>query len=506
MVAMVANQGLEKDEASGIVVRKFLQLHFYVLYTEYAPYILNANKKIKVTKKTHTYQGVAATSVAKSLTWGFQSFGLSDVESNTTGCWLIFGFPRVKFCQVADPAQETSGSGPGQGEGDVPNILKNTSAKLGVVSGTATYNAVPEIIPNGGRGKAVLPDLVQKRIGQLPPGPLKDSVLLGFSHLCLIQVLESRRRTLNASMVRITGWVVGLVLIIFTLWLLGHRTKQMVVFQNGHGSINLQGTPRELPLGIKHTFLPVYGDCQISVYFREEHLKQPGPVVLFTHGTLTCCEAKLFIFQVPETPMALVMWDYRGYGRSTGAATEKNIVHDLHTVVTWICRTYDKRPGEVVQWGHSLGTYIIGSYLAYSPAKIERVILQDPFTRMTDMGNRLCNILGFLAGNMDVVQNWKEYTGEVLMIAADNDPLLPLDKHVGELLQSMEEGNAPSKVQLYVVRSDFHIFNFDPDILKEVRRFALEGPTAPSRGSALVHACTSVPEVAGWDAHSVGAE
>jgi len=103
----------------------------------------------------------------------------------------------------------------------------------------------------------------------------------------------------------------------------------------------------------------------------------PRALVLYFHGN----GGNLSIWApilagVARHGFAVVAFDYRGYGTSTGLPTEQGLYRDVDAVVERF-RTLPRRPLPVVYWGRSLGT-TMAAY-ATTVAAPDGVILESGF-------------------------------------------------------------------------------------------------------------------------------
>ena len=75
------------------------------------------------------------------------------------------------------------------------------------------------------------------------------------------------------------------------------------------------------------------------------------------------------------------MYDYRGYGKSTGSSSKKNIYADAITMLNWINTTFPS--DNLVIYGRSLGSAIASKLAAHENPKL--LILETPFANFTDV-------------------------------------------------------------------------------------------------------------------------
>lgn len=134
-----------------------------------------------------------------------------------------------------------------------------------------------------------------------------------------------------------------------------------------------------------------------------------GVRVIFSHGNYGNLTDYYPLFANVEK---LLMWSYRGYGRSTGEPHEKCNPLDLMSIVDATSLNNE----QLVLMGHSLGTNVTMSYLDYAmrhhKTVPQTVILIHPFFRLSDVVGHHCSWLtwvAYLTGNMDVTETVQKY-------------------------------------------------------------------------------------------------
>ena len=80
---------------------------------------------------------------------------------------------------------------------------------------------------------------------------------------------------------------------------------------------------------------------------------------------------------------AVLLMNYRGYGRSEGSPGEKGLVADAIEVYDWAARRGDVDPARIVLHGRSLGTGVAVQLAAARPAAC--VVLTSPFASALDV-------------------------------------------------------------------------------------------------------------------------
>ena len=108
--------------------------------------------------------------------------------------------------------------------------------------------------------------------------------------------------------------------------------------------------------------LPQQRTHQIQINSEEdfiEKLVQDDKIILYLHGNLGTRAGKhrRELYKVfSRAGYHVLIFDYRGYGDSTGSPCEDGVVADSLAVYKWI--THHNPKASVTVWGHSLGTAI----------------------------------------------------------------------------------------------------------------------------------------------------
>jgi pimeloyl-ACP methyl ester carboxylesterase len=198
---------------------------------------------------------------------------------------------------------------------------------------------------------------------------------------------------------------------------------------------------------------PICTDCDVSEYFVEvpgarlsvAHLrcKQPRGVFFFLHGNsgnLKKWFVELEAFR--QANFDVVMFDYRGFGKSTSQIESEQQLHaDVRAVWDHIAPQYlGKR---IVISGQSLGTGLAAGLAAQLGAEgcaPDLTLLVSPYSSMRALAMELypwvpTQVLRYPLHTLDHAAN---LLGPVLLIHGDKDELIPI--HHSEKLCSVVRG------------------------------------------------------------------
>lgn len=192
-----------------------------------------------------------------------------------------------------------------------------------------------------------------------------------------------------------------------------------------------------------------------------------GVRVIFSHGNYGNLTDYYPLFGHIDK---LLMWDFRGYGRSTGEPHEKCNALDLMAIVDATGLSED----DLVLIGHSLGTNVTMRYLDYAmrhkKTVPQTVILINPFFRLSDVVGHHFNCLAWIAhltGNMDVTETVQQYLdyndqNELYILYTTHDRVTP-SAPVLEAVRNLE------RVTVIDVGGEHHSILQNDKIFKEVK-------------------------------------
>lgn len=115
---------------------------------------------------------------------------------------------------------------------------------------------------------------------------------------------------------------------------------------------------------------------------------------LFLHGNAGNLTHRAYrIAEWKAAGSAVLLVDYRGYGRSEGRPSEKGLYADAGAAYDWLIAS-GWRPEQIVVHGESLGT--AAAVDLASRRRCAGVVLEAPFTSGSDMADRVLPVLGRL--------------------------------------------------------------------------------------------------------------
>ncbi|MEM8604224.1 MAG: alpha/beta fold hydrolase [Cyanobacteria bacterium P01_H01_bin.121] len=184
---------------------------------------------------------------------------------------------------------------------------------------------------------------------------------------------------------RLIKFTAGYCLICLTLYFQQQRLMFYPTKQLAH-------TPAAYDLHYQDVWLPIGAEVEQSetLYGWWIPAQEPNaPVILYLHHNAINIGANVSqAAQFHELGYAVFLFDYRGFGQSSGTFPHESQVYQ-DAQVAWDYLTQDQKiaPGQIVIYGHSIGG-AIAVELATQQPEAAALIVHNTFTSMRDMTKR----------------------------------------------------------------------------------------------------------------------
>ena len=156
---------------------------------------------------------------------------------------------------------------------------------------------------------------------------------------------------------------------------------------------------------------------------------RPQAVVLYCHGNIGTVDkwSALAARLSQQHRISILVFDYRGFGRSSGIANERGILQDAEAARTWLANENGIDRSDVVILGRSLGGAVAVDLAANGGAR--GLILESTFSSLPDVAERHAAWL-FPRWNMtqrlNSIEKIRNYSGPLLQSHGDADRVIPL--------------------------------------------------------------------------------
>lgn len=150
--------------------------------------------------------------------------------------------------------------------------------------------------------------------------------------------------------------------------------------------------------------------------------------VLYCHGNAGNITHRAGVLAVlhDRVGVSVLIFDYRGYGRSEGRPNEAGVLDDARAARDWLARREKIEPGEVVLMGRSIGGGVAVDLAARDGARA--LILESTFTSLPDVAAHHYSWLpvrGLMRTRFDSLSKIADYHGPLLQSHGDADTIVP---------------------------------------------------------------------------------
>ncbi len=167
------------------------------------------------------------------------------------------------------------------------------------------------------------------------------------------------------------------------------------------------------------------GAIRVEAWLLWPETAPPKGLIVHAHGNGEAIELneEAFLAYVKNDGWAVLMPEYRGYGRSGGSPSKHAIVEDFEYFLERVLENHPALRSRLVYHGHSLGGGVVAELARRIPP--HGMILESTFTSVADAARDLLRVPSFLIwDNYDVSGFLKTYTGPVLLIHGTQDEVI----------------------------------------------------------------------------------
>lgn len=160
-------------------------------------------------------------------------------------------------------------------------------------------------------------------------------------------------------------------------------------------------------------------------YLPHQH---PKAVILFCHGNAGNVTHRADTIHVLRdwVGASVLVFDYRGYGRSEGSPNERGILQDARAARAWLAQKESIPESQIVLMGESLGGAVAVDLAASDGAKA--LVLQSTFTSIPDIAAHYypwLPVRWLIRNRFDSIGKIASYHGPLLESHSDADSIIP---------------------------------------------------------------------------------
>lgn len=171
------------------------------------------------------------------------------------------------------------------------------------------------------------------------------------------------------------------------------------------------------------------------------------PVILFFHGNAGGIDIRTpRVIPLMKEGYGVLLAEYRGYGGNSGKPTEKGFYADADAYYDWLIKQ-GVPEDKIVVYGESLGSGV-ATYLAAKHHNIRGLVLEAPFTSMTDIAQArmfFVPVIFMLLDRYPSIDRIDDINVPLLVMHGERDGVVPV--RYGKKLY--EAANQPKMLRLY---------------------------------------------------------
>jgi len=233
-------------------------------------------------------------------------------------------------------------------------------------------------------------------------------------------------------------FVVGVIYGAFCLYLYLMQGR-MIFYPIG----KLTATPADISLHYESVALTTSDGVKLHGWFVPARDGKGKGALLFFHGNAGNISHRLESLKIfHNLGLSTLIIDYRGYGESKGAISEKGTYLDAEAAWDYLAGTKEFSPQEIIVFGRSLGA-AIATYIA-GREEPGGLILESAFTSVPDMGARMYPYMPvrlLSRFKYDARKALQSVTCPVLVVHSPHDDIIPFENG----LQLYESARQPKK-------------------------------------------------------------
>ncbi|OHB76797.1 MAG: hypothetical protein A2W31_12725 [Planctomycetes bacterium RBG_16_64_10] len=233
--------------------------------------------------------------------------------------------------------------------------------------------------------------------------------------------------------------------------------------------------PAKYPDGDFHPAGLVFEDAQFAAAdgtgLHGWYVAEPEPcaVLLFAHGNAGNLTHRADVVWTLHRRLAatVMIFDYRGYGRSAGSPNEAGILQDARAARAWLARRAAVDEAQIVLFGESIGGAVMVDLAAQDGARA--LILQSTFTSLPDVAAHhfpWAPVRLLMRTRLDSLDKIARYGGPLVQSHGDADEIVPY-----ELGRRLHRAAPSSSKKFITIPGGFHNDPLPNWYYGELRRF-----------------------------------
>jgi len=201
--------------------------------------------------------------------------------------------------------------------------------------------------------------------------------------------------------------------------------------------------------------------------------RETSGVMLWCHGNAGNIIHRLEnLVELYRTGLSVLIFDYRGYGRSSGTPSEEGLYRDALAAYAYLSEKRRIAPERLVLFGRSLGAAVAGEVASQKPTA--GLILESPFPSVGAVAR--AHYFGLpvdwlLGAEFNLIERLQRISTPVLVVHGDRDEVVPIQ--LGQ--QVFEAAREPKSFYLVsgADHNDLYVVGGRP-YFQRIKRFVVE--------------------------------
>jgi len=196
--------------------------------------------------------------------------------------------------------------------------------------------------------------------------------------------------------------------------------ENMVLF---HPMKDISATPEKLKLKFEDVTITTADGVKLNAWWVP--CANARATLLLSHGNAGNIGHRLEKLKIFHSfGLNVLMYDYRGFGKSEGTPNEKGLYADVQAAYDFLAKKKAVPANRIISYGESLG----GSVAAYAAStnKVGALILDSSFTSVKEMAAAMSPMLANLTqAGLDTGAALKNVNAPVLVLHSPTDEIVP---------------------------------------------------------------------------------
>lgn len=218
-------------------------------------------------------------------------------------------------------------------------------------------------------------------------------------------------------------------------------------------------------------------DPAVTLFGRLYEQKDSPQVMLYNHGQGGNISMPYYHYKVNTlltTGASVLVYDYRGFGKSTGSPTIDGVIADARAAYDYLLKNTKYKSDQIIVYGESLGTGI-STELA-SSVKCGGIVLESGYVSVEKIGKELIELMQIYPSSMFP----KQFDNLKLVASANHPPILIIAGKLDRLIPChhsqylFDHSTKPTQLAIFEKSTHGYFASEQPQFDQRLRAFLNE--------------------------------